>query len=90
MGEQHLDLLAQPSRCPTFPGVSNGAGQIASPSWIERGTLRTGLFGQHVDFRAHPAQSCLVARYRIVASSFTSVPVVVSVLPPGQRYTSRS
>jgi hypothetical protein len=31
-----------------------------------------------------------LARQSSVASSFTRVPVVVSVLPPGQRYTSRS
>lgn len=52
-----------------------------APSRIERGTFLAGVFGQHLGLRAHPAQSCLLARYRIVASSFTRVPVVVSGLP---------
>jgi hypothetical protein len=26
-------------------------------SWMERGTFRTELFGQNLDFNAHPAQS---------------------------------
>jgi hypothetical protein len=51
---------------------------------MERGTLRTKPFGQQRAFKAQLAQSCLLAQLSIVGPSFTNIPVVVSILPPGQ------
>src|SRR6476659_4585830 len=52
------------SRRDVFPSEDLAITRAMSraPSWIERGTLRAGLFGQHLDLRAHPSQSRLLAR----------------------------
>jgi hypothetical protein len=52
-------------------------------SWMSRGILRVGSFGQHLGFSGQTSQSRLLARYRRVLPSCT-VPLVLSSLPPGQ------
>ena len=52
-------------------------------SWMSRGILRDGFFGQHFGLSGHTSQSSLLARYRSVLPSCT-VPLVPSCLPPGQ------
>src|ERR671934_2262364 len=55
-----------------------------------RGTLRNGAFGQHCAFNGQVRQSRMLAIYKSVSPSLTSLPVVVRVLPAGQMYTLRS
>jgi hypothetical protein len=52
-------------------------------SWMSRGILRAGSFGQHCGLSGHTSQSSLLARYRSVLPSCT-VPLVPSRFPPGQ------
>src|SRR6195256_6233530 len=52
-------------------------------SWMSRGILRAGSFGQHCGLSGQPSQSSLLARYRSVLPSCT-VPLVPSCFPPGQ------
>src|SRR4029078_10410257 len=54
-------------------------------SWISRGILRDGSFGQHCGLSGHTSQSSLLARYSSVLPSCT-VPLVPSRFPPGQWY----
>jgi hypothetical protein len=49
-------------------------------SWISRGILRDGSFGQHCGLSAQTSQSSLLARYRSVLPSCT-VPLVPSCFP---------
>ena len=51
-------------------------------SWMLRGILRAGSFGQHRILNGHTSQSSLLALYSSW-SSFTILPVVVSTLPAG-------
>ena len=51
-------------------------------SWMSRGILRDGSFGQHCGLSGHTSQSSLLARYRSVLPSCT-VPLV-----PSQQQTS--
>ena len=55
-----------------------------------RGTLRKGAFGQHCAFNRQLRQWRMLAIYRSVSPSLTSLPVVVRVLPAGQMYRLRS
>src|SRR5258708_18448519 len=55
-----------------------------------RGTLRKGAFGQQCAFNEQLRQWRMLAIYRSVSPSLTSLPVVVSVLPAGQVYRFRS
>src|SRR6266436_9228298 len=55
-----------------------------------RGILRKGVFGQHCALNRQVRQSRLLARYRSVSPSLTTLPVVGRTLPAGQTYTLRS
>src|SRR6266436_4110966 len=54
-----------------------------------RGTLRKGAFGQQCAFNEQLRQWRMLALYRSVSPSLTSLPVVVRVLPAGQVYRLR-
>jgi hypothetical protein len=58
-------------------------------SWMSRGILRDGSFGQHCGLSGQTSQSSLLARYRSVLPSCT-VPLVPSRFPPGQCRRRRS
>ena len=51
-------------------------------SWMLRGILRAGSFGQHRILSRHTAQSSFLALYSS-CSTFTVLPVVASTLPAG-------
>ena len=53
-------------------------------SWMSRGILRDGSFGQHCGLSGHTSQSSLLARYRSVLPSCT-VPLV-----PSLRFSARA
>src|ERR1700733_12960136 len=73
------------SRCdcskPSVP--ANDRAMSRACSWMSRGILRAGSFGQHCGLSGHTSQSSLLARYRSVLPSCT-VPLVPSRFPPGQ------
>jgi hypothetical protein len=78
--ETHLDLLALTQAL----GSSERPGNVPGAcSWMSRGILREGSFGQHCSLSGHTSQSSLLARYRSVLPSCT-VPLVPSCFPPGQ------
>jgi hypothetical protein len=56
-------------------------------SWMSRGILRDGFFGQHCGLSGHISQSSLLARYKSVLPLCT-VPLVPSRFLPGQWKTS--
>jgi hypothetical protein len=70
--------------CSKLSVLANDRATSRARSWISRGILRNGSFGQHCGLSGHISQSSLLARYRSVLPSCT-VPLVLSCFPPGQR-----
>jgi hypothetical protein len=66
---------------PSVPASDRATSRACS--WMSRGILRDGSFGQHWGLSGHISQSRLLARYRSVLPSCT-VPLVPSRFPPGQ------
>ena len=83
MREPHLDLLALMLRLLKAIGTASDRATSRACSWISRGILRDGSFGQHCGLSGQTSQSSLLARYRSVLPSCT-VPLVPSCFPPGQ------
>src|SRR5665213_1149861 len=76
----------QPTSAKRFISPSVSASERAASracSWISRGILRDGSFGQHRGLSGHTSLLSLLARYRSVLPSCT-VPLVPSRFPPGQ------
>src|SRR6476660_1780665 len=69
--------------CSKLSVPANDRATSRACSWISRGILRDGSFGQHCGLSGHTSQSSLLARYRSVLPSCT-VPLVPSRLPLGQ------
>jgi hypothetical protein len=76
----HLAVRRDCSK-PSVP--ANDRATSRACSWISRGILRDGSFGQHCGLSGHRSQSSLLARYRSVLPSCT-VPLVPSRFPAGQ------
>ena len=92
MRKPHLDLLPLTSRLLKALGTANNRATSRACSWMSRGILRDGSFGQHCGLSGHTSQSSLLARYRSVLPSCT-VPLVPSRFPPGsgrRRWSDRS
>jgi len=66
---------------PSVPASDRATSRACS--WMSRGILRDGSFGQHCGLSGHTSQSSLLARYRSVLPSCT-VPLVPSCFRPGQ------
>ena len=60
--KQHLDLLPLSPRRGIGLGFAMSRAMSRAPSYILRGTLRAGVFGQHLSFSGQASQSRLLAR----------------------------
>jgi hypothetical protein len=58
---------------------ANDRATFRACSWMSRGILRDGSFGQHCGLSGHTSQSSLLARYRSVLPSCT-VPLVPIII----------
>src|SRR5262249_22119123 len=90
MCKQHLNAFSIVARSLECFSLGLRASNVTSFLVNVRGTLRKGAFGQQCAFNGQLRQWRMLAIYRSVSPSLTSLPVVVSVLPAGQMYTFRS
>jgi hypothetical protein len=79
----HLDFLALVARFFECRRAFKSTHMIASVFVYVAGTMRCGVFGQHLDLRGHGPQSRVLAMYRNLFSERMR-PVVFKSLPIGQ------
>lgn len=68
--------------CSNASVLASARATSRASSWMLRGILRAGSFGQHRILNGQMSQSSLLALYSN-CSTFTILPVVVSTLPAG-------
>ncbi len=77
-----ISIFLRSCRDRSKPSVpANDRATSRACSWISRGIVRDGSFGQRCGLSGHTSQSSLLARYRSVLPSCT-VPLVLSAFRP--------